>query len=169
MTWSPEQTPTSATTSWMTKRSLYGYGSAWSRPWAASPSAGCTGRGRTTTGGFSTQQRQRSGWRLSTARSPELPRGMPEWLSMGTSIWTWIGLVTHVMRGGTSWQRFWSPQKQQASKPIAHHLRGTPTASTVFDSAGSMTSGKRESDEAINAYFISKVETLRAVPRASPA
>jgi hypothetical protein len=135
MTWSPEQTPTSATTSWTTKRSLSGYGLAQFRLWAASPSAGCTGRGRTTTGGFSTSQRQRSGWRLSTARSPELPRGMPEWLSMGTSIWTWIGLVTHFMRGGTSWQRFWSPQKQRASKPIAHHLRGTPTASTGFDSA----------------------------------
>jgi hypothetical protein len=54
---------------------------------------------------------------------------------MGTSIWTWICLVTHFMRGGTSWQCFWSPQKQRASKPIAHHLRGTPTASTGFDSA----------------------------------
>jgi hypothetical protein len=72
---------TSATTSWTTKRSRSGCGSAWSRPWAASPSAsaGCTGRHRTMTGGFSTSMRQRRGWGLLPARSPELPRGMPEW------------------------------------------------------------------------------------------
>jgi hypothetical protein len=54
---------------------------------------------------------------------------------MGTSIWTWIGPVTHSTRGGTSWQHFWIPQKQRASKHTIRHRHGTPKASTRFDLA----------------------------------
>jgi hypothetical protein len=56
---------------------------------------------------------------------------------MGTSTGTWMGPVTHFMRGRTSWRHFWSAQKKPAWKLTIHHRHGTPTASTGFDSCTS--------------------------------